>query len=323
MSERLFLGIDGGQTSTKAVLADEIGNVRATGRGSPCDHINGPHGPERNRAAIHSAINAVLGASGADAASIVSVGMGLTSAPRELMVQPIFEGFVRELLNHEHIWIDHDVAGNLAGASAGAPGVVVIAGGGSIAYGIAADGREGKAGGMGYLMGDDGSAWWIGLSALQTAGAVADGRLPDSALLPMVLEHYNLPTIRHIVGILYGPNFTRDQVSGIASKVTALAATDPLARAIVREAGVRLASMVTAVLTQMDVSDQEIDVYPTGGVFQAGPELNDPFRQSLAHSNPRARILEPRFSPEYGALFRAYQAAGVQLSEELLTRLKR
>ena len=321
MTTPLFLGIDGGQTSTKAVIADAAGNLLGSGSGLPCDHITGPHGVERNRAAIHSALASALESVQIDTDAVVAVGMGLTSAPPELQAQPIFEGIVREVLNPRAVWIDHDVAGNLAGASAGKPGIVVIAGGGSIAYGVGPDGTEGKAGGLGYLMGDEGSAWWIGLEALHAAAAAADLRAPHSALLGAVLEHYDIPTIRHIVSMLYGAEFTRDQVSGFAPTVTALAETDETAREIMRSAGWRLGGLAVAVLKQAFPPGTPADIYPTGGVFKAGPVLTDPFRQRIAAAWPQASLRTPRFEPVFGALFRAYQAAGVQVSESLLQNL--
>jgi N-acetylglucosamine kinase-like BadF-type ATPase len=322
MTAALVLAIDGGQSSTKALIADTAGNILGRGTGSPCDHITGPHGYERNRAAIHSATLAALADAGVTADRIVAAGMGLTSCPPELKLHHLFEEMLREIADPAHLWIDHDVASNLAGASAGAPGIVVIAGGGSIGYGVAADGREAKAGGMGYLMGDDGSAWWIGLHAIRAAAAAVDRRGPDTALLPFVLEHYDIPTIRHIVEILYGPDFTRDRVAGIAPAVVRLAENDAVAREIVTTAGELLARLAVAVAAQLFPGDSRIDVYPTGGVFRAGPLVTRPFRETLVAGRPGAVIQEPRFAPVYGALFRAYQAMDVELTDSLLANLE-
>jgi glucosamine kinase len=322
MTRDLVLAIDGGQSSTKALIADTSGRVLGRGSGTPCDHITGPHGYERNRAAIHSATNAALADAGVDAGRIVAAGMGLTSSPPELGLQHLFEEMLRELADPDHLWIDHDVASNLAGASAGKPGIVVIAGGGSIGYGVDADGREAKAGGMGYLMGDDGSAWWIGLHAIRAAAAGADRRGPGTALLPFVLAHYGLPTIRHIVEVLYGPEFRRDQVAGIAPDVARIAADDEVARRIVTTAGERLAGLALAVARQLFGEGQTVDVYPTGGVFSAGPLVTGPFRETIRVGWPEAAVREPRFSPVYGALIRGYQAMGAALSEELLRNLE-
>lgn len=318
----LVLAIDGGQSSTKALIADREGHMLGRGTGSPCDHITGPHGYERNRAAIHSATKAALADAGVDAAQIVAAGMGLTSCPPELKLHHLFEEMLREIADPDALWIDHDVASNLAGASAGGPGIVVIAGGGSIGFGVAPDGREAKAGGMGYLMGDDGSAWWIGLHAIRAAAAAVDRRGPETALLPFVLAHYGIPSIRHIVGMLYGPSFTRDQVAGIAPEVARIAADDEVARGIVTEAGERLAALAVAVATQLLPKGAPVDVYPTGGVFGGGPLVMDPFRESLGRGWPEATIREPQFAPVYGALFRAYQELGEEITPELLANLR-
>lgn len=322
MSAPLVLAIDGGQSSTKALIADTEGHILGRGTGSPCDHITGPHGYERNRAAIHSATSAAIADAGVDAGRIVAAGMGLTSAPPELGMNHLFAQMLREIANPEHLWIDHDVASNLAGASAGAPGIVVIAGGGSIGYGVDAGGRDAKAGGMGYLMGDDGSAWWIGLHAIRAAAAAADRRGPETALLPFMLEHYGIPTIRHIVEMLYGPAFRRDQVAGISPEVVRIAEGDEVARGIVTTAGERLAGLAIAVSEQLGITGEAVDVYPTGGVFNAGALVMAPFRAMLAAARPAAVIREPRFAPVYGALFRAYQAMGVEISDEVLGNLE-
>lgn len=322
MSQSIYIGVDGGQSGTRAVLADEHGQVLAIGTGPACDHITAPRGYESNQAAIHSAIKDALEKSDSSTSDIIAIGMGLTSAPRELNAQPIFEKIVREIANPEHIWIDHDAATNLAGATAGAPGVMVIAGSGSIAYGINESGDEGRAGGLGYLMGDEGSAWWIGITALQAAAAAADGRGPETALLPYVLDHYDLPTIRHIHTLLYADMFTRPMVSGITVDVAKLAQTDEVARAIMTEAGERLANMVLATIRQIHRSGDAVEVFPTGGVFRAGDVVMQPFEQTLLGEWPEATIVQPHFEPVYGALIRGYQQAGLEITPTLLENLR-
>lgn len=322
MTRQLVLAIDGGQTSTKALIADTGGHILGKGTGSPCDHITGPHGYERNRAAIHSATIDALSDAGVDASAIVAAGLGLTSAPPEIGARPLFERMVREIASPQHLWIHHDAASNLAGASAGQPGIVVIAGGGSLGFGMDAEGNEAKAGGMGYLMGDDGSAWWIGLHALHAAAAAADGRGPQTALLPFVLEHFDLPTIRHIVAILYAPDFKRDTVAGLSPHVVQMATEDEVAREIVTGGGRLLAGLALAVARQLFNPGMPVDVYPTGGVFNAGPLINEPFREALVEGWPEVEIREPRLPPVYGALFQAYRQMGVDITPELLANLR-
>lgn len=322
MSRPLYLGLDGGQSGTRAVLADTEGRVLAIGNGPACDHITSPRGYERNAAAIRGAIGDALAKAGKDTSDIVGIGMGLTSAPRELNAQPIFEQIVREIAQPKHIWIDHDAATNLAGATAGAPGVMVIAGSGSISYGINAAGDEGRAGGLGYLMGDEGSAWWIGITALQAAAAAADGRGPETAILPFVLEHYNLPTIRHIHTFLYADTFSRSMISDITVDITRLAQTDEVARQITTRAGELLGRMVVATIRQIHAPGEEVDVYPTGGVFRAGNVVMQPFIDTIRTVWPETHIREPHFEPMIGALIRGYQAAGIEITPDLLANLR-
>ena len=322
MTRDLILGIDGGQTSTKAVLALRDGTVLSEGTGPPCDHIFGPNGRAANRRAIHGAAQDALANAGRDATDIIAVGMGLTSAAREYRATPIFESIVRDLCAPDAIAVDTDYVSNLYGASAGQPGVVVIAGTGSIGYGIDANGHEGLAAGLGYLLGDDGSAWYLGLQAIIAATRASDGRGPDTTLLPFVREHYGLDSVREIVKVIYADGFTRDQVANIAPEVVRIAQTDPVAHQIVTGAGEKLAGIVLATARQIHEPGDPVDVYPTGGVFAAGELIHDPFQSRILAEWPEARIHPPRFTPVYGALIMAIRALDGDISPATIARIE-
>lgn len=317
----LYIGLDGGQSGTRAVVADEAGKLLAVGHGPACDHLTGANGYAINAGAIHGAMEDALTKAQANIRDVVAVGMGLTTAPREIEALPQFERMVREIANPQHIWVDHDAATNLAGATAGAPGVMVIGGSGSIAYGINTRGEEGVAGGLGYLMGDDGSAWWIGINALQAAARAADGRGPATALLPFVLDHFEIPTIRHLHLFLYSDTFLRPTVSGITPEVAKLALTDEIARGIMDAAANHLANLVIAVTRQIHTSGEFVNAYPTGGVFRAGAVVMDPFTRALTNAWPEMSVRQPQFEPVIGALIRGYQSAGIDITPDVLANL--
>lgn len=322
MSRYLILAIDGGQTSTKAIIAHRDGTILGWGRGTPCDHILGQQGRERNRVAIHSATAEALAHAGRSVEDIIAVGMGLTSAARENRATPIFEDIVRGVCSPNVIWVDADIVSNLYGASAGEPGVVVIAGGGSISYGVDADGNEAVAGGLGYLMGDDGSAWDIGLRAIQAATRANDTRGDETALLPFVMDHFELGSMREIVRVLYGPDFTRDKVSAIAPDVVRIAEHDAVAHQIVTSAGEKLAQITLATIHQLHQPEFAVDVYPTGGVFAAGPLITEPFQQELRQGWPTAVIKKSRFAPVVGGLIQAVRCLGDDISPAFLDRVE-
>lgn len=311
MPRDIILAVDGGQTSTKAIVATSTGIILGAGTGSPCDHFHGPHGYARNRDAIHSAATTALRTANRSAGDIVAAGLGLTSAPRESDAGPQVAAIVAELCSPDVLWVDADYVSNLAGASLGKPGVVVIAGGGSIGYGTDRHGSEALAGGLGYLMGDDGSGWFIGLSAVQAAARGSDRRGMPTALLPAVLEHFGIPSIREIMRILYDASFTRDRVSRIAPIVADCAMSgDRVAMEIMTTAGARLGEIALGAIRQLDPSDETVSVYPTGGVFAAGPILTEPFQVTITTGWPTARIRQPRFPPVVGALIHAFRELG-------------
>src|SRR5688572_3261937 len=136
--ERTLLSIDGGQTSTKAMVATVDGTVLGAGQGGPTVHYLSEGGPEKNRASVQGAIHAALQDGGIDPASVVSVGLGSTGIDPQGEEVATIQDIIREIVSPKAIRVVTDTYTNLMGASGGEPGVVVIAGGGAIGYGLAA-----------------------------------------------------------------------------------------------------------------------------------------------------------------------------------------
>jgi N-acetylglucosamine kinase-like BadF-type ATPase len=319
----LLAGIDGGQTSTKAVIATAGGTVLGTGAGPACDHLNIPGGLERNRQAIHGALHDAASAAGVDLAALAVIGLGLTSAQRELDPGERIRAIVREVAAPDTIWVDTDFVSNLAGASSGRAGIVVIAGGGSIGYGIDDAGREAIAGGLGYLMGDEGSGWFLGIEALQAAAKAADGRGPATALLPLALDHFRLADIRHILRVIYRDGFERGEVSALAPTVIAAARDGDAVAAGIVERGVEgLARIALGVAGQLHAPATPVEVYATGGIFGATALVLEPFAARVTAAWPRATVPPARFPPMFGALFRAAIDHGIAVDVTFLARVE-
>ena len=308
----LLVAVDGGQTATKALVARMDGSVLALGRGGPSDHFHGPDGVEKNRRAIQESITSALSAAGAEAREVAAIGLGLTGAPPQGEQGPIVEQIVREVLPDATVTVVPDYITNLAGASAGNPGVVLIAGGGAIAYGITADGREALAGGFGYLLGDDGSAFDIGLQAIAAACRAEDRRGEPTSLRVAVLEHFSIPTMRTIPRIVYRTGFSRERISLLAPLVSAAAQQgDFAANRIVAQAGKELATTTLGVIRQLYQPGDRIAVYLTGGVFAAGETLLRPYRTALLEGWPGAELQQSLFPPVIGGLILASRSKGV------------
>jgi N-acetylglucosamine kinase-like BadF-type ATPase len=310
-SDSWLVAVDGGQTATKALIARRDGAVLAAGRGGPSDHFHGPGGVEKNRRAIQEAVRSALSASGADPSDVASIGLGLTGAPAGEEQTPIVAGIVREILPAAIVTVVPDYVTNLAGASGGEPGVVLIAGGGSIGFGVTADGREALAGGFGYLLGDEGSAFDIGLRAISAACRAEDRRGPETSLTTAVLEHFDIATMRAIPRVVYRAGFAREQISLLAPAVSEAARKgDSEARRIMATVGEELACTAVGVMRQLFQGGEQITVYLTGGVFGAGECLLGPFMAALHAEWPSATSRFPRFPPAVGALIFAARALG-------------
>jgi N-acetylglucosamine kinase-like BadF-type ATPase len=310
-TEPLLLAVDGGQTATKSLVARLDGTVLGQGRGGPSDHFHIEGGVEKNRIAIHGAIASALDAADAEARQVVAIALGLTGAPTGGDQTALIAGIVREVIDLEQITITPDYVTNLAGASGGEPGVVVIAGGGAISYGITAEGREAIAGGYGFLVGDEGSAFNIGLLAIRAATRSADLREGPTALEAVVKEHLGVPTIRDTPRVVYQTGFPRERISLLAPKVAQAAREgDREARRIMSLAGDELALTALGAIRQLCESGAPVDVYLTGGVFAAGAIVLDSFRAALHDGWPGAQLREPRFPPVVGALILAARSVG-------------
>jgi N-acetylglucosamine kinase-like BadF-type ATPase len=313
-ADRLLLAIDGGQTATKALIARGDGTVLGSGRGGPSDHFHIEGGVEKNRRAILGAIDDVLLATGSAAEQVVAAGLGLTGAPAGSRAPEVVVGIVRERLSPQEITVVPDYVTNLAGASGGEPGVVLIAGGGAIGYGVTEEGDEAIAGGYGFLLGDEGSAFDIGKRAIAAAARGADRRAEPTALQNVVEEHFEVERVRQLPRVIYAAGFSRERISLLAPKVVRTAeAGDVAAVEIVQNAGEELARTALGVIRQLFTPGTGVSVYLTGGVFRADELLLGPFRARLQREWPEAEPREPRFPPAVGGLILAARSVGVSV----------
>ena len=180
----LYLGIDGGQTSTVALIADETGRVVGRGKGGPCNHVGPAEGRARFFSALGDSLNEACAQAGVNPSevSFASACLGFSGGPQDK------ETYVRELIPSTHYRITHDAEIALEGATEGLPGIIVIAGTGSMAFGRNGEGESARAGGWGYAFGDEGGAFYLARQALRAALAFEEGWGPPTKLYKKLLE---------------------------------------------------------------------------------------------------------------------------------------
>lgn len=305
----LFLGVDGGQSSTLAVICDGEGRLLGSGHGGPSNHIHEPGGMERLRSALHDSILGAweqAGFSKAEMPRFASAGLGMTGSG----------AYVAETLDqiaaYECKTVVHDSISAHAGALAGAPGVIVIAGTGSVALGVDAGGKALRVGGWSHLMGDEGSGYAIGRQALSAAARMQDGRAPLSRLHAAVLAHFHAQTLWEVHAQIHAPGASRAEIAALARVAAACAQEgDETAQRLFQQAGFQLAELALAALRGLRMENAAALVAPVGGVFQAGELILAPLRRFLLAGAPLARVVPPLLPPVFGAVILAYQAAGL------------
>src|SRR5882724_8342901 len=181
---RLYLGVDGGQSSTTALIAGETGGIVGRGRGGPCNHVTTAEGRAKFLSAVGDCLEQACREAGIDATTVqfAAVCLGLSGGGEDK------EPYVRELIRSERYKITHDAEIALTGATAGEPGIIIIAGTGSMAFGSNARGETARAGGWGYIFGDEGGAFDLARRALRAALEQEEGWGAETSLRQLLLE---------------------------------------------------------------------------------------------------------------------------------------
>ena len=315
----LFLAVDGGQTTTKVVLADESGRILGAATGGPSNHTEEPGGPERLEHVVRSTVNEALGTAGLGTISnrefeAACFGMTGETVVKRRVLQPI--------IRTPRLEVVHDSVNALMGATAGKPGLIVIAGTGCVSRGMDGRGREIRAGGWGHLFGDEGSAYGIAREAIRAVAAELDGFGPPTGLTPLFLKRLGVSSAYELMEKYYSGEWSRDHMAGLAVWVNESAsAGDSVAETILKEAGCELASFAIALvglLFKEDLAHPSPDppiVSYTGGVFENSFVLTS-FKGAILASYAGARIEPPLLSPVFGSLLLAYRSCGLACPDE-------
>jgi N-acetylglucosamine kinase-like BadF-type ATPase len=293
-TQRLVAGIDGGQSSTTAIIMNDHGDVLGRGVAGPCDHVDEPVDSRRCADACETAVTRALDAAGLPkTAALATVVVGLSGYDGSFHgVAPRFGGAAVRFL--------HDAPVALAGAVDRRPAVVVIAGTGSVAYAEDGTGRNVRVGGYGYLFGDVGSSFWLARAALSTAMDDADRGTP-TRLGDAALAYFDRTDLRALARAFYVREIGRPEVAAFARVVfDAARLGDTQANALVDEAAKALASLAVTAIERLETTIASIAVALTGGAF-ANADLYRRTGESIAARTERARIVKPLHEPAIGA----------------------
>ncbi len=300
-----FLGVDGGQSSTRAVIGDDKGMLLGRGASGSCNHVGAGDGEAKLRRVVSDVVCGACADAGLGTDTRFNAAcLGMSGGPDDKC------SILRETVNAESITVVTDAEIALAGAADGGPGVVALAGTGSIAYGKNKDGRTARVGGWGYIFGDEGSAFDIVKRALRAGLAAEEGWGPETKLVDTIKTASSSKTMNETMHRFYLDVWPRDRIAALAPLVNdAAGGGDRVALSVLREAGRLLGGLANAACRNLSPDGAEsLQVYPVGGVFESAA-VRGSFKDSLTGCAEYAE--RPRRLPVVGALILAYRSAGL------------
>jgi N-acetylglucosamine kinase-like BadF-type ATPase len=291
----LRIGVDGGGTTTRAVVIDEDLQVLGRGGSGPGNFYSA--GEKAAVENIVAAVNAAIQSAGVGMDDVQSWGLGLAGAcsesdkttQRELLLPQV--GTVK-------IVVDEDAAAAQAGAFAGGAGAICIAGTGTNCFGVNALGERRRADGLGPLLGDRGSGYWCGEQALRAACAAYDGSGPSTLLQESVFAQLGAKDVFEMIEIVYADGFKKDRIAALFPLVLqANEAKDLIAHDILQRAGEELAKTTLSVLRPLKINR----VAQVGGLLSNDTPVRAAYENALHQAMGEIEFIVPMHDAVVGA----------------------
>lgn len=281
----LVVGVDAGGTSTRAVACDRAGGV--AGRG-----VGGGANPRSSGAPAHDALTAALAAAVArqDRHRVVGgvVGMaGAGAAGRDLAIETAQRAWRAAGLTGSPLVTDDLVVAFTAGSDAG-DGLVLIAGTGAVAGAVSATSVLRRADGYGWMVGDEGSAVWLGFAALRAALAAHDGRGPATILVDALRDALKIGYVEFGQAVVAAVHARPPAAAGrlAPTVITAAEDGDEVAGGLVAEGCDRLMASLAAVAGPSPPRD----VVLAGGLLDPMGPVGRRLRSAVGERWPDAAV---------------------------------
>ncbi len=299
--ERYVIGIDGGASKTVGILGDSSGKIIAKGTIGPSNFHN--IGIAAAQEAITSIVSQVqrkahLSERKLDFATVALAGVDSSRDKR------VAERFVGEAKIARRSMVVHDSLAALEAAFPGGPGIIVISGTGCVAAGMNEEGAYFRAGGWGYLVDDEGSAYDIGRKGLRAAFRAIDGRSSPTKLVSIFKHRFRVRELGDALNKIYSDGLTVEEVGRLALLVSD-ALPDGACKQILNDAGISLAELACCVASKLNMGGRQVKVAIFGGTFKSGKYLLNSFKKRIRREYPLAEITQPRIEPALGAFWLA------------------
>ena len=300
-----FLGVDAGGTKTAFLLSDEIGTILAR-------HISGTGGFFSNGPAglielLEEGIRQISSSAGINKEDITFAAFGFPGYGEAESSEEVITGACEEVIGKGRVCCECDCYLGWCGSLAMEAGINIVAGTGSICYGVNQEGIAARASGWGAYC-DEGSCTWLGAKTIGIYAKQADGRLPRTKIYELFREHFaigeDLLFIHRLNHEIANKGAETAKVQMLLKK--AYEVGDVIAAELYREAAKELALSIHAVAKKLGMSGGSFKVSYSGGLFQSGDCILLPLAKEVEQIG--GQLVKPKFSPDEGAILFAMKS---------------
>jgi N-acetylglucosamine kinase-like BadF-type ATPase len=286
------------------LLADGEGTILSEGRGPGANlHASGELAVEK---VLYDVMEAAMAG---QTTTPDAICLGIAGVDRDDEARTV-RAIMRRIGQKSRVLVVNDALIALVAGARDQPGIVIVAGTGSIVYGRNARGEAARAGGWGHLIGDEGSGYWIGREALAAVMRGEDGRGPGTQLTDAVLAYFSVSDVSRLPRIVYDRETPRSSVAELGPIVQqAGEAGDAVATRILERAADELALAARSVATNLEMRGDEFTFYLSGGVFRVVPWLVEEMSRRLVEVAPRSTVEALDKEPAVGAVWLALEEA--------------
>jgi N-acetylglucosamine kinase-like BadF-type ATPase len=304
---KYVIGIDGGATKTTAVLADLNRNILAERSSGPANFLI--IGTDKVAKTISDLILDLCNDAEVNIQNIEIVCMGLTGAGREEDAEKIKNAVLDYWQNNysskiKNLIVTSDARIALEGAFSGRPGIILIAGTGSIIFGKDRSGTLYRVGGFGRYIGDEGGGYSIGRLGLQAVAKYFDGRGPETKLLQILQEKFGINSPEDLINKVYNENI--DFASLAPFVIQCAEEGDEPCREILRKEAEELVLHIKAIKDKIRVRTVYISFL--GGLLSAENYYSKLLRKIILQKIEGVNVILPEHPPAYGAVLLAMDA---------------
>ena len=313
----IHLGVDGGATHSFAVAVAPDGHVQASARAGSLNFFgSGLKEARANLRRLLQSLRKQLPRETVIRRAVVGTAALFSEAtPREK--KALCDG----LLAPAHTRVVSDTMTAFVGATLDRPGVVIIAGTGSMILAKSEAGRIAEAGGWGHLIGDEGSAYWIAREAMRAAIAAHERRGPATNLGDWICRGFKIRRLADLVPLIHDTSFSKDRIAGLARYLAAHnAEADPVYQDICRRAGRELAAQAIAAAEIAELTANPLPVFLIGGVLDHSGTVRESLMAALNAVRP-VQIRPRALPPVLGAALIALHDAGIKITDPIVDRL--